>query len=277
MNSSSYKFGLLGCNIDYSRSPAIFRAIHEVTGLDIEFKLYDTAPDGLAQFMGSLVAQGVTGLSVTVPYKEAVIPYLKRHGEVADRVRAVNSIHLSQGELVGYNTDWHGIAYSLAPYREQIENGEALLIGTGGAARAAAYAVCADLRVKRITVAGRNPAGIDRTRQLCESLGVQTRMIGEVKQDEVDKYAIVLNCTPVGGSQDPTGRPLPGTIAWSQIGLYFDVNYNKDNRNIRDAMAHDVLAVSGSKMLVAQAAKSLQLWTGRAIVIEQIHDMVFGA
>lgn len=275
MSNSSLRFGLLGQNVGYSMSPEIFRAIGVLTGLEITFETIDIAPGELEGFIDSMKERGITGLAVTIPHKESIMRFLKRYGEVADRVRAVNSVHLSQGELVGYNTDWHGVAYALAPYREQIEGGEALLIGTGGAARAAVYAICADMRVKRVTVAGRTPAKIDRVRQLCDSLGVPTRVIGESKGDEVERYSLAINCTPLGGWHQPHEASLPETVAWRNVGIYFDLNYNKDNINIRDAESQNVVAVDGRGMLVAQAAKSFQLWTGRTVEVPQIYNMVF--
>lgn len=274
--SEVYRFGLLGHNIDYSKSPAIFEAIAALNRLEMSFEIYDVATPDLSTFVASLPTKNLSGLAITIPHKEDIVPFVGKFGEVARKLGSVNSIKIAGAEMEGHNTDWHGLTYALAAYREKVEGGHALILGTGGSARATAYAICADLRVKEVTVVGRTSESIQKIQRLCQDLGVTTYGVERSQFEQTNGgYALVVNCTPLGGPNQPNVDPMPDKLDWTKVGMYFDMNYNLGNKSVEKARSHGLVALDGSRMLVGQAVKSFEIWTGKTIDIEQIYHTVF--
>ena len=91
-----------------------------------------------------------------------------------------------------------------------------------------------------------------------------------------DRYGIAVNCTPLGGWNHPASSPFPKRFDWSAIDIYYDLNYNNDNRLIATARNAGVTAIDGSAMLVGQALESFRIWSGLAVEYEPVYRTVFG-
>ncbi|MBK7141340.1 MAG: shikimate dehydrogenase [bacterium] len=276
--SERFHFGLLGHKIAYSQSPDIFAAIAKHTGHKITFDLFDIAPLDLAFFMQRVHSHELSGMAVTIPHKEAILPFLTECDQTAADLGAVNSIRIGPENLSGFNTDWQGVAQSLTGYDKQINNGRVLILGTGGIARAVVYAVCQSYKPREVSVVGRSHEHLANLQQTCSRFDLTCHAIEREAFDAgKDKFHLVVNCTPLGGWHYPNVTPLPDGLEWRQIGVYFDVNYNSDNMYVDAARKSKIPALDGRLLLVAQAVKSFELWTGETVELEKVYRTVYKA
>ena len=278
--TESYRFGLVGHNVGYSKSSDIFQAIFKQLDADGSFEVFNISTEQFADQFRKLIESGVQGLSVTIPYKNEVISFLDDLDPVARALQAVNSIHLAGGQSCGFNTDCYGFSLPLRSHAERLKNGEALIFGAGGGARAVVYALHTDYEIGCCTVMARDATRLKSFKQglvkQLPNIRISTRQIGSSKKPERDTWDIVINCTPLGGWNHLTDSPVPGWFDWSSVRLYYDLNYNADNNLVATARRSGVEAIDGSAMLVAQALQSFYIWTGRKLLFEPVYADVFG-
>jgi len=275
--TDSFHFALVGQNIGYSSSPQIFEAIFKHLDVRGKFDLCSIGEDRLEQCLGDLRDGSVRGLSVTIPYKQTVMDYLDETSAIARQVNAVNSVAIREGKLIGHNTDCHGFSYGLAPVKEQIRGGTALIVGSGGAARAVTFALLSDSPLARVCLTSRSSDQAENIKQHFASHA--PHIVVEVVTDAGNlaklEPQLVVNCTPLGGPNFPGGNPLPENFDWSPVRVFYDLNYNRRNGVSRRATTGGAVTIDGSVMLVAQALRSFELWTGESVPFEPIYREVF--
>ncbi len=278
--SGPYKFGLIGHNIAYSRSADIFNAIFEIKKMKGSFENFDLEPDQFEKEFKSLLKRPYSGLSVTIPYKSRVIPMLYEITPIGRSLDAVNSISFQDGKTHGHNTDITGFALPLKPYANQLKKGQALILGSGGSAKAAIYSLHADFEINQFTILGRSAENLNKLKKSMEEIllnsKIQTATLTGFMFDSPAKFAIVVNCTPLGGWNHPGESPLPQGFRWPMTILYYDLNYNSDNRIVTDAARNNVPSRDGSQMLVGQAVRSFEIWTGETVSFDNVYERVFG-
>jgi len=279
--SGPFSFALVGQNIEYSQSPAIFKAIFDYLKAEGEFSICSIGPEDFDNSIKSLIANGISGFSVTIPYKQKVIDLLDSIDPVAKAVLAVNSVVVQYGKLSGFNTDCYGFSLPLEQYHHRLVGSSALIIGNGGAARAVIIALYRDFGVKKFTVAGRSPTNVNKMVSVLEGSMDSTvfcaaTFTGDLKSLAAHK-SIVVNCTPLGGANHADKTALLADIAAMPGGIYYDLNYNRDNKTIRAAHEAGAIAINGSAMLVGQAIKSFEIWTGQTVPFQPIFDAVFSS
>lgn len=281
------RVGLIGWPVEHSVSPAMFNAAFDALGLAWRYEAFPVPPDRLAAAVGELVARGVRGVNVTVPHKRAVMSLLDAIHPAARAVGAVNTITVQVGSTVrlhGTNTDVQGFREDLQqwvnPGGERSQR--ALVLGAGGAARAAVY-VLAGMGYQ-VSVAARDPArGLDLIREVQVGLAagdagrdyptasrMQTRVVPWDRLRELAANVhLIVNCTPVGmwpqadESPWPEGVPIPGGA------LVYDMVYRPARTTLlRQAESAGAQAVSGLGMLVRQGAAAFRLWTGQEPPLE---------
>lgn len=275
-----YRFGLVGHNVSYSKSSEIFQAIFKHLNAEGSFEVFNFSGDQFADEFQRLVGSGVQGLSVTIPYKNRVIEFLKDLDPVARALQAVNSIHLDGGQCCGFNTDCFGFSLPLRSHAERLKTGAALVLGAGGGARAVVYALHTDYEIGSCLVMARDGLRLKTFKQelvrQMPNIGINTRQFGSRGKPERDTWDIVINCTPAGGWNHPTESPLPEWFDWSSVRLYYDLNYNADNKVVAAARQSGVETIDGSAMLVGQALRSFYIWTGIKAPFDPIYSEVFG-
>lgn len=274
-------FGLLGHNIGYSKSADIFMAIFAELGVKGRFDNFDLEPDRFESEFCGLKSDGqVAGLSVTIPYKHRVISLLDELHPVAEALEAVNSIAFQSGQLIGFNTDRDGFGWRLKDFAPRLKHGHAVVLGCGGSAKAAVYSLHTDYEIDRITVLGRSrerlAAFSDSLHGVIGALNLQTDLIHTLPSMRTDNLSIVVNCTPLGGWNNPDQSPIPSDFTWPGGKIYYDLNYNQGNLLVQKAESCGMVALDGSAMLTAQALKSFEIWTGRTVPFEPIYRKVFG-
>jgi len=274
-------FALVGKDIGYSRSPEIFEAIFRQAGRPGRFEVYSMSARELPTRLRQAVLDGVRGFSVTIPFKQEVIGYLDDIDPIAQAVDAVNSIAVEEGRLLGYNTDCHGFSEPLREYRPNIRARTALILGAGGVARAVIYALRRDFDIKRFVVVARSAEKIEQLKKFFESSPHSPEIIPQpapMKTGKlVERISIAVNCTPLGGWNYPDESLLPKGFDFTSLKVYYDLNYNDDNRTVASARRAGITAIDGCSMLVSQAVRSFDIWTGQSVEFEPIFRAVFGA
>ncbi|MFQ5453426.1 MAG: shikimate dehydrogenase family protein [Candidatus Zixiibacteriota bacterium] len=276
---NKFKFGLVGFNISYSRSADIFKAIFKIKNIDGAYELYDIPPDSFDSRFPELLEDNLNGLSVTIPYKNKVIPYLFEIDPIADALGAVNSVLVKDKKFLGYNTDSYGFSLPLKEYSLMLKRGNALIFGAGGAAKAAIYSLYLDYEVDTFFIMGRNLEKLktfkNSLNKQIDNIKINILSIEDYQSICKERYEIIVNCTPLGGWNHAGETSLPKNFNWLNGKIYYDLNYNDNNRIITEAKEKSQIVIDGSTMLVGQALRSFYLWTGITIAFDPVYHMVF--
>ena len=241
-------FGLLGKNISYSFSRGYFTKKFEKLGLNthkyVNFDLQNIneLPKVLEKNKGVL-----KGINITIPYKEEVMQYLNKLDKTAKEIGAVNTIKFTKrGDLKGYNTDVVGFENSIYPFLKK-HHKKALILGTGGASKAVAYALKKnDIKVKFVS---RNPK---EKKQISYQ---------EITEEVLKKYTVIVNCTPLGTSPDVEKCPDIPYQFLTDKHLLFDLIYNPEVTTfLQKGLEKGATIKNGYKMLELQAEESWRIW-----------------
>jgi shikimate dehydrogenase len=243
---------VIGHPVAHSRSPAMHTAAYRALGLDWRYTAVDVAPDRLAAFVAGLGASGFAGVNVTIPHKQAVVGLCDELSAEARRAGSVNTILVRDGRLLGETTDGAGLLWALG----EIEPADALVLGAGGAARAA---VCA------LAGAGWRVAVSARRREAAAELGVDVR-----PWPPPEGAALIVNATPVGQREAGPGPGGGGTVpvAVDLLGpgmVVCDLAYRGDGTRtplVEAAVERGARAVDGLEVLVGQGIAAFELMTG---------------
>jgi shikimate dehydrogenase len=263
IHSTTRLAGLIGWPVEHSLSPAMHNAVAEALRLDFAYVPLPVAPEEVGTAVAGLAALGFLGANVTVPYKEAVLPYLDRLDAAAQAIGAVNTIVVADRLLTGYNTDWIGFVEDLAALGVNVAGEECLVLGAGGSARAVVYALGqagAHVRLfaRRLEQA-QALAGALQVAAPCHNLADLETGVDPWQREPV----LVVNTTPLGmvphvdNSPWPDARPLPARA------FVYDLVYNPaETKLMRQAQAAGGRAANGLGTLVRQGAHAFRLWTG---------------
>ncbi len=274
MNSVDFRFGLLGRNISYSISPDIFDAILRRTNRSGSFELIDLDADAI-EVRFAAMRTGYHGLSVTIPHKQLVTSLVDDLTDAARAIGAVNSIRIRHGKTVGGNTDVDGFLMPLESQWERLKNSRVLILGNGGSARAVVYALTKILGVGQAFVLGRDPDKLaDFERKLQPNLP-RNRLTTATELSDNTEFAMIVNCTPLGGYNHPDESPLPDRIQFTDATIYYDLNYNRPNSVVDGIRRTGHIAVDGGLMLVGQAVASFQWWTSIEVDARAVADDIF--
>ncbi|MEA5037046.1 Shikimate dehydrogenase (NADP(+)) [bioreactor metagenome] len=243
-----------GWPLTHTSSPDIHNAAFKAAKISGRYVKIPSAPEELDLIPDVIRNYRITGMNVTIPHKEAVISFLKRIDPLANSAGAVNTIRNSPTGLEGYNTDILGIAATLALVDADPNGAEVLIIGAGGAAKAAAAYLNA--AGARISIANRTHA---RAETLAKTFGARAVKIEELGP----AYTIILNATPAGMSGFEDRSPVPDSI-FTKDAVVMDMIYDPEMTPLLAAAktAGVRACVNGKTMLIEQAAASFTLWTG---------------
>jgi shikimate dehydrogenase len=265
--------GLIGYKLKHSISPQFQQVAFDYLGLDIRYEVWETAKDELANVVEGIRQPSKLGANVTIPYKEAVLPFLDKVDQLARRIGAVNTIVKKDGKLVGYNTDANGFIRALEEDGGFVPKGKrAVLIGAGGAARAAGFALVG-AGVKSLVILNRTQ---DRGEALAWDLKISdTKVIALRWKDgrtltALAECDLLVNCTSVGLKDSASeGRSPLGIGLIPKRALVYDVVYNPiETPLITAAKRAGARTLGGLPMLVYQGAASFELWTGKSAPID---------
>ncbi|HHU31017.1 MAG TPA: shikimate dehydrogenase [Firmicutes bacterium] len=258
--------GLFGDPVMHSRSPSMHNAAYLHLRLPFVYLPFRVAGDQLPAAVRAIRALDMAGVNITVPHKEAVIPYLDRLDETALRCGAVNTIVNREGVLTGYNTDGLGFLDSLSELGFELRKKKAVILGAGGSARAVAAALL-DVPVKSLLVLNRT---VEKAKELAAALGAGDKIsIFPLKADAVPDLAeaeLVVNTLSVPFKQ--RGSRLVN-LEQAKKALFYDLRYGSMPSGFLDyAKELGRPGVDGSGMLLHQGARAFILITGREAPLE---------
>ena len=239
-------FGLVGFPLSHSFSKKYFDHKFRSEGItNVSYGLFPLKDrEELEKFVES---KNYSGLNVTIPYKQAVLPLLDSCSEEASAIGAVNVIHNKSGKLYGHNTDCLGFERALIKDLGPVTNYDhALILGTGGSARSIAFS----LRRQGIEVAfvSRSEVSGDFT-------------YADLTPEIIAKYTLIVNCTPVGMWPDIHSSPELPYEALSPSHALFDLVYNPEQTTFLErGVAVGARTCNGMKMLVEQAEAAWEIW-----------------
>ncbi len=270
---TTYHLGLIGYPVSHSLSPEIQSAALKACGLDGEYSLFPIAPDDMQALKDLLerVRSGeITGLNVTIPHKQNVIPFMDELTPTAKVIGAVNVIYLRENKLIGDNTDASGFLVDLKKfvnkeasrqvdkYTSRQGNESALVLGAGGSARAVIYALLDDSW--NVTIAARRA---EQAQQFANSFPNYQLRITDFTDLRLSTFDLLVNTTPLGMTPNIDQSPLPENAILSPHTKIYDLVYNpRETKLVKDARAQGLLAITGLGMLIEQAALGFELWTG---------------
>lgn len=251
---------VIGHPVGHSMSPFIHRQLFALQGMQASYEARDIAPPDLAEELPRLLREA-QGVNVTIPHKQAVIPLLDRLMDRAALYRSVNTIAVTGGELVGYNTDAPGFLRALEAGGIRLE-GRVALLGCGGVGRTfACEAALAGCRI----VNGVRPADREAAQELCayvQSLAPGTAYEVTALDALEGPFDLLINATPVGMYPHSGASPVDAAVL-ARCRAVFDAVYNPgETRLLREAKAAGAAAVGGMPMLVWQAAQAHTYWYG---------------
>jgi shikimate dehydrogenase len=239
------KFGLIGYPLSHSFSKKYFTEKFEKEGL--KDCVYDIYPiESIAQLPALLNADpSLEGLNVTIPYKEQVIPYLTHKSEVVQKTGACNCIKIAGGKLTGHNTDVAGFEHSLLKHLAE-HHKHALILGTGGAAKAVEYVL--------------KKRGI-KYRYVSRKPSVKNLSYEQLTAQVITSHTLIINTTPLGMYPNITQAPPIPYHFLTPNHYLFDLTYNPAKTLfLQKGEEHGAVIQNGLDMLVIQADESWTFW-----------------
>lgn len=233
-------YGLIGKNISYSFSRNYFA--NKFKKEDIKNSQYINFDiDNLSE-LNNIFNTDNYGFNVTIPYKEAIIPYLDSLDFHAEKIGAVNTIKLENGKKIGFNTDWIGFKKSIEPLLKS-HHTKALILGTGGASKAVIYALD-QLKIETLIVSRYGKTSYQ-----------------DLSEEIIQNHAIIINCTPVGTFPNVDAAPEIPYHFITKNHLAYDLIYNPaETLFLKKCKEKGAVVKNGLEMLEIQAEASWKIW-----------------
>jgi shikimate dehydrogenase len=262
--------GLIGSPVAHSLSPRMHNAAFKTLGIEARYDLWETPAEELEARVQSLRAAEMFGANVTIPYKEAVLPWLDECDPQAARIGAVNTIVNRSGRLIGYNTDAPGFLCALREHAGpelDLAGKHAVILGNGGAARGAAMALL-DCQIRALSILGRNRQHVEELVEHLHRESNTSRVDGillgtpEVREC-LAKADLMINTTSLGLKSGDEMAPIE-VGALPRSALVMDMIFNPPmTLLLRAAREHGCSVLNGLSMLLYQGTLAFELWTGQ--------------
>lgn len=249
-------FGIFGFPVEHTLSPSMHNAAFKALGLDMCYLPFKVHPADLPRAIEAIRALNISGVNITVPHKEKVIPFLDETDREASLIGAVNTVVNREGKLSGYNTDGRGFVKSLEEAKITTEGKKVLLVGAGGAARAIAFS----LAMRGVTEIAFFDIDKEKARELSNAVqktGIHCSVVNEIMS--LSGFHIVINATPLGLKADDPLPFSPQLILPDTV--VCDLIYKK-TALLHKAEGMGAKTIDGSGMLLWQGVLAFELWTG---------------
>lgn len=263
--------GVIGNPVEHSLSPAIHNAAFQQLRLNLVYLAFRVEAIGEA-ITGLRALGGFRGASVTIPHKVSAIPFLDEVEPTARHIGAINTIVANQGKLSGYNTDATGALRALRGGVGPLAGKRVMILGSGGAARAIAFAIAGELEITGLTLLGVD--GNERS-TLAKDLRSKTPLtVTEAHLDEASlgrtlpDAQVLIHCTPIGMSPKIEASCVPAALLHKGLAV-MDIVYNpRDTRLLKDARQAGCVTISGLEMFLHQAVAQFELWTNQTAPVD---------
>lgn len=253
LGKQTHVYGVIADPVGHSKSPVIHNRAFQARRVDAVYVPFLVGAPHLSEWMKLARALPVCGFSVTIPHKQKIVRYLDVVDPLAKRIGAVNTVWRKTGKWRGTNTDVDGVLKPLG--RHVRPRGSSILIaGYGGAARAAAIAL-ADAGAQ-ITITGRN---VVRAAELARVVKAE---VVSIRQAQTQEYDALIHATPVGMSPKPNETLFPNRVPAEVV---LDMVYNPhETLLLKQAHEQGCIVIHGAEMLLEQAARQFEIWTGES-------------
>ena len=259
--------GLIGAGIQGSRSPALHQAEARAQGLELVYRLIDleklrAGVEALPRLLDDAVREGYSGLNITFPCKQAVMPLLHGLSEEARAIGAVNTVVIAGGKLTGYNTDAPGWSWGFRRALPGADLSRVVLLGAGGAGAAVAYAALG-LGVQELSIFDVDPS---RAAALASRLGTQfkDRKVAQGRDEKAELQSATgfIHCTPTGMAGH-AGMPLDEKLLRPTMWVSDIVYVPLETELLKASKRAGCRIMDGGHMNVGQAIGGFRLFTGR--------------
>lgn len=264
---ASTKFcGVIGNPVGHSLSPAIHNAAFRTLGLNFVYLAWQV--DAIGDAVRGLRALGnFRGASVTIPHKVAAMQLLDHVEPTARRIGAINTVVADKGELTGYNTDATGALRALREGGIELRGRHIVVLGSGGAARAIAFALAAESGADKLTLLGIEASertALAQDIRPVAPLEVEDSNLDEPKLRQVLPGAhVLIHCTPVGMSPKVETTCVPASLLHEGLAV-MDIVYNpRETQLLKDAKRVGCKTIPGLEMFLNQAVTQFELWTNQ--------------
>jgi len=262
-------YALIGEKLGHSLSCEIHNYIFQKLSLNANYCLMPILKENIPNTISSLKTLGYSGINITIPYKESIIPYLDEISKEAKAIGSVNTVKFTGNKAIGFNTDYFGFGAMVERAGVTIEGKKILILGSGGAAKALiAYII--DNKAKSVTVAARNPEKAGALKVLFPFLEI-------IPYDAIDaiKGDLLINATPIGMYPNIDGSPADKNIL-SNFSACADIVYNPlETKFLKTAKSCGCKTINGLYMLIGQALKAQEIFQETSIdknIGEEIYD-----
>ncbi|MFP8954495.1 shikimate dehydrogenase [Natrialbaceae archaeon A-arb3/5] len=258
-------FGLLGNPVGHSLSPPMHEAAYEACDTDARYVTFEPDRDEIGAAVEGAAALGITGLNVTIPFKQDVLD-LVEPDDLASQIGAVNTIDFTgDGGPTGHNTDAIGALRALREYDVTVEGARAVVVGAGGAGRAISFG---------LANAGATVDVANRTESTAHELAAEVPDATGHGLDELEPLLadadVLINATSVGMEEDAT--PVPADALHGDLAVMDAVYRPLETRLLRDAADTGATTVDGAWMLLYQGVEAFELWTDREGPVETMNE-----
>jgi shikimate dehydrogenase len=259
--------GIIGDPIKHSRSPIMQNAALSHLGADYVYVPFPVKQEQLGVVLEGFQAVGVVGFNVTIPHKQAIMPYLSQISPLAQAMGAVNTVWRTERGWEGTNTDVLGFIAPLKEERQKWSESQVVILGNGGSARAV-VAGCLELGVKQVHVVGRNLERLQAFQQSWSS-PVIVHLWHELP-DLLSETTLLVNTTPIGMSPNVNATPVEQELL-AQLpkgAILYDLIYNpRPTQFLKLGRSLDLLTIDGTEMLIQQGAAALQIWLDEPVPV----------
>jgi len=237
-------YGLLGKNIDYSFSKNFFSKKFKNENINCKYLNFDI--QNISEFKSIISDKNISGLNVTIPYKEDVINYIDKISSDAKSIGAVNTIKISNEKLTGYNTDHIGFSKSIEKIDGFKKIESALILGSGGASKAVQFAL-EKMNIKYTIVSRSN--------------SIECINYDQVSEKIIKNHKLIINCTPLGTFPDIERCPEIDYGFLSRFNILYDLVYNPEQSSfLSKGLKAGCKIKNGLEMLEIQAIESWKIW-----------------
>jgi len=261
-------YGLIGEKLGHSISPEIHGEIFSKLDIGATYSLFEIKKDELSEAVKGLKALGCKGTNVTIPYKIEIMKHLDKISTEAEKIGAVNTVAYTKDGLIGYNTDYYGFGFTLKRASIEISGKKAVILGTGGAAKAVLEYLL-DHDISEVTFVSRDPV------RAAGKLKSQ-RIISYVELKGIGGKDIIINCTPMGMYPVVDISPVSKEVM-EKFSVAVDIIYNPiETLFLKNAREAGLVTANGLYMLVAQAAAAQEIWQDTRFS-EEFNDDLYNA
>ncbi|KUO58787.1 MAG: shikimate dehydrogenase [Gracilibacter sp. BRH_c7a] len=261
------KYGIIGYPVEHSLSPVMHEAGFRELGIDAQYHRIPLHPTELAEGLAFLLELGYSGINVTYPLKEAVLPFLDKVNPQASEIGAVNTIKVVDGGLQGYNTDGDGFVQALKEQGYDFTGRKVVILGAGGSAKSIAASL-AHLPIKEILILNRTEEKARILVELVHSLGGQASGEAFISGDWLKKVDLLIQTTSVGmrGESYPLSLQGINPSAW-----VIDLIYHPPlTKFLAEAESLGCRTMNGLDMLIWQGALAWKIWLDREAPVAQM-------